>query len=353
MKNHYLIQISRIRRIFYVVIALVAISFFSCSERSPSDKNSHNDSKKNQPADTVKANEDSTLLKQYAPTGLRTNFSKHSIPLDAIHDGGVGKNDIPAIDFPEFITAAQAHNFLTEPDYGILLDVNGEQKFYPLNILNWHEVVNDVIDNKPVAVTFCPLCGSAIVYNRVMDGDTLLFGVSGKLYESNLLMFDEKTESLWSQAIGECVAGDLLGKKLPLVNSVLISFEEVENYYPNAKVLSTKTGFDRNYSEYPYADYNSNDDLYFPVSKMNHRYQNKDIMYVVQFGNTSIAFHWKDLLKAGSAEQNTPDGIVSVQVKNFVPSAIKKESGEKLNGYFIYWFSWYAMRGTKGIVWGK
>lgn len=328
-----------------LAVLAAGISFFSCNNSSQRAV------EQNQHADSTKGDEDSLLLKQYAHTGLKTNFSKHAIPLDSIHDGGVGKNDIPAIDFPEFVSMEEAHGFLTGPDFGILLEVGGEQKFYPFNILNWHEVVNDVIDDKPVAVTFCPLCGSAIVYDRVVDEDTLLFGVSGRLYESNLLMFDEKTESLWSQAMGECVVGDWLGKKLPLVNSVVVSFEEIEKNYANAKVLGTKTGFERNYSEYPYADYNSNDALYFPVSKKNHRYANKDMMYVVRIGNTSVAFHWKDLLKAASAEQNTPDGIVSVKVKSFVPSATKKESGEKLNGYFSYWFSWYAVFGEKGIVW--
>ena len=322
-----------------------AISFFSCNNSA------QHAVKKNQSPDSIQSDEDSSLLNQYSHSDLRTNWKKSSIPIDSIYDGGVGKNDIPAIDFPEFISVEESHGFLTPPDYGILLEVEGEQKFYPFNILNWHEVVNDVIDDQPIAVTFCPLCGSAIVYDRVVDGDTLLFGVSGKLYESNLLMFDEKTESLWSQAMGKCVAGDFLGKKLPLINSVVISLEEVEKYFPNARVLSTKTGFDRNYMQDPYSDYVSNDMLMFPVSRKNSRFQNKDMMYVVQIGNTSVAFHWKDLLKAGSADQNTPDGIASVRVKNFIPSATKKDDGEKLNGYFSYWFSWYVMFGDKGIVW--
>lgn len=323
------------------------ISFFSCNNSSQQVM------KKNQGTDSTQRDEDSSLLKQYSHTELRTNWKKSGIPLDSIHDGGVGKNDIPAIDFPEFISVEASHGFLTAPDFGILLEMGGEQKFYPLNILNWHEIVNDVIAGNPVAVTFCPLCGSAIVYDRVVDGDTLLFGVSGRLYESNLLMFDQETESLWSQAMGECVVGDLLGKKLPLINSAVISLEEVEKYFPNARVLSTKTGFDRNYMQDPYSDYVSNDMLIFPVSRKNARYPNKDMMYVVRTGNTSVAFHWEDLLKEGRAQQSTPDGMVSVTVKNFVPTATRKDNGEKLNGYFSYWFSWYAVAGDKGVVWGK
>lgn len=296
---------------------------------------------------------DSLFESQFSPSDLITNWEKHSIPLDSVFDGGPGKNDIPAIDYPKFVSAAEAHKFLSAPDFGVFLDWNGEQKFYPLNILNWHEIVNDEIGGQPVVVTFCPLCGSGMVFSRVFGRDTLLFGVSGKLYESNLLMFDSKKESLWSQAMGECVVGDDLGTKLQLINSVLISYEDVEQYFPNAKVLSTDTGFDRNYFQYPYSDYNSSEELYFPVGKISDRYKNKDEMYVVQIGDESVAFHWLDLLKAGKATKQTKDGLVEVKVTNLVPEAINKNTGEKLNGYFSYWFSWNATYGENGIVWGK
>ncbi len=332
----------------YLMLALMAsIFFFSCH-------NSSRSAVQNNSVDTAQqANSDSLLEAQYAHSDLKTNWSKHSMPLDSIRDGGVGKNDIPAIDFPEFVTVQQARGFLTEPDFGILLDQNGERKFYPFNILNWHEVVNDVIGAQPVAITFCPLCGSAIVYDRLLNGDTFLFGVSGRLYESNLLMFDEKTESLWSQAAGECIAGDLLGKKLALVNSVIVSFEEIENNFPDAKVLSTKTGFERNYTQDPYADYVSNDTLIFPVSSHNARFMNKDMMYALEYGTYSIVLPWKKLLKSGKAEVHLPHDVIVVSVKNFVPSATVKATGEAVPGYFTYWFSWYAMHGKDGIVWDK
>ncbi len=301
--------------------------------------------------DSSRNNSDSLLLAQYAHNALKTNLSKHSIPLDSILDGGVGKNDIPAIDFPEFANVEQAHGYLTDPDYGILLTANGEHKFYPLAILNWHEIINDAIGGRPVLVSFCPLCGTAIVYDRIVNGDTMLFGVSGKLYESNLLMFDEGTESLWSQALGECVAGDLTGKKLSLANSVFVSFEQVQKDYPDAEVLSIKTGYERNYTQDPYSEYVSSDELFFPVSRSDSRYPNKDVMYVVQVENTSVAFHWKDLLRLSAAQQKTADGTVSVKIHDFTPSAIKKEDGSSLKGYFSCWFSWVATYGDQGVVW--
>lgn len=330
-----------IHRFFAIILLHAAGILPSCS----------NIETRKQASDSVRSNPDSTLLAEFSHGDLRTNWEKHSVPLDSIFDGGVGKNDIPAIDFPEFVTVTQARSFLSEPDFGIFIDLNGAQKFYPYNILNWHEVVNDNIGGKPLAVTFCPLCGSAIVYERVIQSDTLLFGVSGKLYESNLLMFDNKNESLWSQAMGEAVAGDYTGQKLVLVNSAVISFEEVADNFPETKVLSTQTGFERNYNVYPYSDYNASDDLYFPVSKRDPRFKNKDMMYVVETGNSSVAFPWRELLAAKKATQPSKDGTIEVTVTDFFPSSVKKETGEKLNGYFSYWFSWYSVKGEKGIVW--
>ncbi|MCY7411274.1 MAG: DUF3179 domain-containing protein [Chitinophagales bacterium] len=325
-------------------IALAGFIFFSCTNTSSVEKRN---------SDSIAMSEDSLIQKQFELSEMKTNWNKHAVALDSIHDGGPGKNDIPAIDFPEFVNVTDAHRFLTEPDFGILINRDGQQKFYPLKILNWHEVVNDVSGNLPVAITFCPLCGSAIVYNRIVDGDTLLFGVSGKLFESNMVMFDEKTESLWSQAMGESIAGDLTGKKLQLVNSAIISFEDLLKLYPAAKVLSINTGYERNYNEYAYADYNNNDELYFPVSKKSNQFENKDIVYAVRTANLSVAFYWKDLLKYQSATVNTTDGTVVVKVENFIPVAVIKESGKELNGYFSYWFSWYAVNGENGIVWNS
>jgi hypothetical protein len=105
-----------------------------------------------------------SLAEAYGFTDLETDFTKHSILLDSIHDGGPAKNGIPAIDFPEFMTVEMSHGFLSAPDFGILVQGKSETKFYPFSILNWHEIVNDNIDGLPVAVTFCPLCGSSLVF---------------------------------------------------------------------------------------------------------------------------------------------------------------------------------------------
>ncbi|MEO6166743.1 MAG: DUF3179 domain-containing protein [Chitinophagales bacterium] len=326
-----------------LMVMVSALFVYSCTSPPSSEHKTVTDS-------SAKAGAaDSALARDYDFRELKTNFSKHAIPVDSIHDGGVSKNGIPAIDFPEFFSVEEAKGFLTEPDYGILLEGKSETRFYPFNILNWHEVVNDVMDGVPIVVTFCPLCASAIVYERVVEGDTLQFGVSGKLYESNLLMFDDKNESLWSQSLGEAVVGDFTGKHLKLVNSVIVSFEEVSAHFPKAKVLSPKTGFDRNYTQYPYADYMSSEELYFPVSKISNLFPAKEMMYVVNTEKGSVAFAWVPLLKKGSASVKSPSGTVSVKVENNAPYATM--NGQTLPGYFSFWFSWYTHFGQDGTVW--
>jgi hypothetical protein len=294
---------------------------------------------------------DSQLLKKYSPGDLKTNLNKHIINLDLIYDGGPGKNGIPAIDYPEFVSVSDAKAFLIDKDFGILLKMGNETRYYPYDVLDWHEVVNDNVNGVPVAVTFCPLCGSGIVYSRLADGDTLSFGVSGKLYESNLLMFDDKNESLWSQMMGEAVAGDYTGKKLQLINSDVTSFDDIVKYFPNAKVLSIHTGYDRNYDENPYADYMKSKELFFPVTQRDTTFDEKDIVYVVPVGNSAVAFNWKKLLEQGSAQVETRLGTVNVSIENTLPMATLASNNQPLPGYFSFWFAYYAFYGKDGYRW--
>src|SRR3989344_4868604 len=146
--------------------------------------------------------------------GLNTDTGKSSIDQSKIVSGGPGKDGIPAISNPKFVDIGDEE--LSDSTSGILINLNKQTRFYPFNILVWHEIVNDSIEGSYIAVTFCPLCGSAIVFDRRVGDEILEFGVSGLLYESNLLMYDKKTESLWSQVLGEAVVGSYTGTKLAL-----------------------------------------------------------------------------------------------------------------------------------------
>jgi len=187
--------------------------------------------------------------------GFDTNLEKHSINLDELIDGGPGKDGIPSIDSPRFISQEEASQWLYGREPVIALEVNGEARAYPIQILMWHEIVNDEIAGNPVLVTFCPLCYSAIVFDRTLNGVVHEFGVSGLLRHSDMIMYDRTTETLWQQFSGEALAGDYTGEFLTIIPSQLISFDQFRQAHPDAKVLSRETGHNRNYGQNPYAGY--------------------------------------------------------------------------------------------------
>lgn len=281
---------------------------------------------------------------------LTTDMAKHSIPLDQILDGGPGKDGIPALTNPKFTSVTRAGPNIADAVNGILVMVGNTTRFYPYNILVWHEVVNDVINGKPLVVTFCPLCGSAIVYKAEVNGKAEQFGVSGKLYNSNLLMYDKTTESLWSQIEGEAVVGSLTGTKLALYPSQVIPFKTVRERYPQAEVLSTDTGYIRDYSLYPYGNYNSTSDLYFPVSITDTRLPAKEIMYIVNFNDRSVAFKVSDLKPGVVARVNVAGKELSVELKNGEITA-SSLGGTPLPSYTAMWFAWAVYHQKDGVVW--
>lgn len=279
-----------------------------------------------------------------------TDETKHSIPLDKILSGGPGKDGIPALVNPKFVSVADAPVSITDTTQGILVSLGGESKFYPYNILVWHEIVNDSVGGTPVAVTFCPLCGSAIVFDPIVNGARLEFGVSGKLYESNLLMYDRTTDSLWSQALGEAVVGEMTGTVLAHVPFQLLTFAEVKASHPSARVQSDDTGHYRSYSHYPYGDYDSNDSLIFPVSVSDSRFHPKEIMYVVRVGESSVAFPLKKLKQVGGAKQPVSGTTVTATVEGSEVT-VTDALGEVIPGYYEMWFSFATHHQEDGVVW--
>ncbi len=144
------------------------------------------------------------------------DFSKHSIPRSEIRSGGPPKDGIPAILEPKFVRVDQA-TFIKDQDRVLGLVHHGESKAYPINILNWHEIVNDVVGGRPVFITYCPLCGTGMAFDPTFNGRVYTFGVSGLLYKSDVLMYDHQTESLWSQIRKEAVTGEMIGSRLTLL----------------------------------------------------------------------------------------------------------------------------------------
>lgn len=284
--------------------------------------------------------------------GLKTNTAIRSIPLDEVLGGGPGKDGIPAILNPKFISINAAKKIEDGDRFGVSVTVGDTSRFYPYSILVWHEIVNDEINNQPFIVTFCPLCGSAITFDPRVDGEVRTFGVSGKLWESNLLMYDHKNENLWSQIIGEVVVGDDTGKKLEIFPSQLIMFDAFVSAHPNGEVLSRDTGHNRNYGFYPYGNYDNSESLYFPVSVQDNRLFAKELMFIVNVGDFSGAFKRSDLLEAGSASLQIEDTTVTVKVDGEELKATD-QNGNKVAGYIAMWFSWAAHHQDNSFVWSK
>ena len=281
----------------------------------------------------------------FRPYGLQTDTTKATIDLDLVLSGGPGKDGIPAINKPLFTSIEGS--IIKDDVRGILVQVGNTTRFYPYNILVWHEIVNDTINDTAFSVTFCPLCDSGIVFDRKVNDEVLQFGVSGLLFESNLLMYDTKTESLWSQARGKAVAGAYTDTTLTLLPLQVITFAEVKEKYPNAEILSTNTGYRRNYNRFPYEGYEETDAVYFPVSITDRRFFAKEPMYVIPFQNKSVVFPYKEF----------PQGTRTFQVEG-KPLTIERKgdeifarsAGKNLPGYFEFWFSWVTHHQDDGIV---
>ena len=186
---------------------------------------------------------------------FKTDFSKHSVPYSEIFTGGPPKDGIPAIDQPKFVSVAEADQWLNPVEPVILFQIGDEVRAYPLQILIWHEIVNDLVGGVPVVVTFCPLCNTAIAFERKLEGRVLDFGTTGRLRYSNLIMYDRQTESWWQQAGGDAMAGEYTGKKLTIRPASIIAWADFKANFPSGKVLSRDTGFDRAYGRNPYYGY--------------------------------------------------------------------------------------------------
>lgn len=214
-----------------------------------------------------------------------------SIPISLVLDGGPGRDGIPALENPNFVEAGDA-NFLRDEDLVIGFKNGSDIRAYPHIILDWHEIVNDNIGDVSMAITYCPLTGTGIGWNRVLNGNETTFGVSGLLYNTNLIPFDRATKSNWSQILNESVNGELIGDKVDLIMLFEADWKTWKTIYPNTKVVSTNTGFSRTYGTSPYGDYNTNNNRFlFPVPK-DPRLPSKERVHAVVDGEDAKAYRF-------------------------------------------------------------
>lgn len=192
-----------------------------------------------------------------------TNFENSLVDLDEIQSGGPPKDGIPPVDDPKFDTIGEASKWLNPREPVVVVSIDGETKAYPIQILTWHEIVNDSVAGTPISVTFCPLCNATIVFDRRKDGVVLDFGTTGRLRKSDLIMYDRQTESWWQQFTGQAIVGTLAGTVLDRLPASIVAYEDFRAAYPASQVLSRRTGYRRAYGNNPYRGYDSIDDQPF------------------------------------------------------------------------------------------
>ncbi len=265
------------------------------------------------------------------------------IPVSEIMDGGPPRDGIPSINHPEFNKAEQAK--YPDDDARVLgVYLNGIAKAYPIGILNYHEIVNDFFGDEPVVITYCPLCGSGIAFYAKVGGKNRTFGVSGLLYNSDVLLYDRETESLWSQIMAQAVTGPMKGSELEIITTINTTWKEWKDNHPNTLVLSTKTGYARNYNSTPYAGYDDSESLYFPVKKRNRSYHPKERILGVEVNGKYKAYPFSELEKAGCDIEDSFNGKkIRVLFDNEAKAArIVDEEGLEIPSYVSFWFAWAA-----------
>ncbi len=290
-----------------------------------------------------------TLILSFSALGLQMTPSR--VPPEDILDGGPPRDGIPALTSPWFDRAEDADASMRPDDRVLVVSLNGETKAYPLKILNWHEVVNDTVGGRDIVVTYCPLCGTGMVFDAKVDGERLLFGVSGKLYNSNLLLYDTQTESLWSQSAMEGLTGPMSGKKLKLLPSVQTSWRAWVSRYPQSAVLSVRTGYQREYQTDPYADYRQNSRLYFPVQLDDDRLERKDWVVGIVVRGEARAYALKKLRDEKVMHDTIRKKEISLSYDGRDDTVVVVDSrGGAVPFVLSYWFNWINFHPQTGLV---
>lgn len=265
------------------------------------------------------------------------------IPIDQIVAGGPAKDGIPAIDRPQFVTAAKAA-FLKPEDQILGVQVQGIARAYPLRILNWHEVVNDQFGTEPVAITYCPLCGTGAVFSRLVNGQVLSFGVSGLLYNNDVLLYDRQTNSLWSQLMAQAISGPLKGHRL---NSLVVThstWSDWQKMHPATQVLSADTASPRPYDRNPYAGYDTSSEIMFPMQFRSAGFHPKERVLGIVKGSQAKAYPFVELAKTSGILKDDFAGTAwTIRFdKTSGRATLHDDHGVQSSAVVGYWFAWYA-----------
>ena len=314
-----------------------------------------------------------------------TEPSEWLIPTNEVRDGGPGKDGIPALAEPELKNAFEA-SFMTDSDLVIGIKIGNETRAYQHFILDWHEIINDQINDVYFAITYCPLTGTGIAWNRKLENEVTTFGVSGLLYNSNLLPYDRATDSYWSQMRLDCVNGENINQKIETYPIIETTWKTWKTMYPDTKLVSLNTGYNRNYGTYPYGSYRTDDNyIIFPVSNNDNRVPNKERVHGIIEGENTKAYRFseftnetkviidefsgKETVIIGNETDNfivsfyteNTSGLTFSAIQNEYPLILMDSQGNKFDVFGVaiegpdkgkilnptqsfigYWFSWAA-----------
>jgi hypothetical protein len=296
---------------------------------------------------------------QYTDDGTAYLVDPADIRSGGPSKGGIGVDKgIPALSDENInlVTVTQADKWIADDELVLALHFEGEKRVYPLQILVWHEIANDVVADIPLAITYCPLCGSGIAYQRTLtiDGEEVVaeFGTSGKLYNSNLVMYDDQTDTYWQQIDGKAIVGDLVGQELVDVSIDTVVWHDYKEIHTDALVLSQNTGMSRNYGKDPYGSYYESSLLFFPVDSEDDSIHPKTVTYGVYVDGIYKAYLEEDVIAAGSITDTIGDTTLTITRDAVGIVTIVDQKGNEVVKERDFWFAWYAFHPTTQ-VYGK
>ena len=254
------------------------------------------------------------------------------IPPEQIRSGGPPPDGIPALDAPVHSPAGEI-DFLADSEAVLALEIDGEARAYPLQIMTWHELVNDTVGGVPVTISYCPLCNSSVAYDRNAAGRVLDFGTSGMLYQSSLVMYDRQTQSLWTHFDGRAVIGELIGTQLDFRPMAIVSWAAWRDAHPDGLVLTRETGYQRSYGRNPYVGYETSERLLSPAfqsTEIDERLPAKERVVGIRGGGDAVAVRHAHLTDRGVVEVQLAD--VPLVVWNLPGASSAIDAPELSNG---------------------
>ncbi len=266
------------------------------------------------------------------------------IKREQIEHGGPAKGGIPALSRPETTTIPRAR-FMSPKDRVVGVTVAGESRAYPIRILNWHEVINDELGGIPILVAYCPLCDSVTVADRRLEGKRYEFGVSGKVYQSNLLLFDRTHNALWSQIGFMAVSGPNAGRSLQqLGNWQITTYKHWRKRFPDSTVVTLNTGYPRDYGLNPYQDYMLHEGLLFGVDPLDERLPKKARVVGIRLGDSARAYPVEQIFASpkGVLRDNIGAGAVLLRGHRRSGTVILEKIPQGAKVAYSFWFAWAA-----------